>query len=75
MQRAGTGPALPSDNPRTALSRGTTPHLTRYSGLAPMSSLTAARIQMELSLGFHMIFAAIGMAGRNQQPRAGQGTE
>jgi cytochrome d ubiquinol oxidase subunit I len=27
-----------------------------------MSSLTAARIQMELSLGFHMIFAAIGMA-------------
>ena len=40
-----------------------------------MSSLTAARIQMELSLGFHMIFAAIGMPGRNQQPRAGQGTE
>ena len=27
-----------------------------------MTSLTAARIQMELSLGFHMIFAAIGMA-------------
>ena len=27
-----------------------------------MSPLTAARIQMELSLGFHMIFAAIGMA-------------
>jgi cytochrome bd ubiquinol oxidase subunit I len=27
-----------------------------------MSSLTAARIQMELSLGFHMIFAAIGIA-------------
>jgi cytochrome bd ubiquinol oxidase subunit I len=27
-----------------------------------MSALTAARIQMELSLGFHMIFAAIGMA-------------
>lgn len=27
-----------------------------------MSSLTAARVQMELSLGFHMIFAAIGMA-------------
>jgi cytochrome d ubiquinol oxidase subunit I len=27
-----------------------------------MSSLTAARIQMEVSLGFHMIFAAIGMA-------------
>lgn len=27
-----------------------------------MSSLTAARAQMELSLGFHMIFAAIGMA-------------
>jgi cytochrome bd ubiquinol oxidase subunit I len=27
-----------------------------------MSSLTAARLQMELSLGFHMIFAAIGMA-------------
>jgi cytochrome d ubiquinol oxidase subunit I len=27
-----------------------------------MSALTAARLQMELSLGFHMIFAAIGMA-------------
>lgn len=27
-----------------------------------MSPLAAARIQMELSLGFHMIFAAIGMA-------------
>src|SRR5689334_21395546 len=27
-----------------------------------MSSLTAARLQMELSLGFHMIFAAIGIA-------------
>jgi cytochrome d ubiquinol oxidase subunit I len=27
-----------------------------------MSPLTAARMQMELSLGFHMIFAAIGMA-------------
>jgi cytochrome bd ubiquinol oxidase subunit I len=27
-----------------------------------MSSLTAARIQMELSLGFHMLFAAVGMA-------------
>jgi cytochrome bd ubiquinol oxidase subunit I len=27
-----------------------------------MSALTAARIQMELSLGFHMIFAAVGMA-------------
>jgi cytochrome bd ubiquinol oxidase subunit I len=27
-----------------------------------MSALTAARVQMELSLGFHMIFAAIGMA-------------
>jgi cytochrome d ubiquinol oxidase subunit I len=27
-----------------------------------MSSLTAARVQMEVSLGFHMIFAAIGMA-------------
>src|SRR4029079_5814395 len=27
-----------------------------------MSPLTAARIQMELSLGFHMIFAAIGVA-------------
>lgn len=27
-----------------------------------MSALTAARIQMELSLGFHMLFAAIGMA-------------
>jgi cytochrome d ubiquinol oxidase subunit I len=27
-----------------------------------MSPLTAARIQMELSLGFHMIFAAIGIA-------------
>lgn len=27
-----------------------------------MSPLTAARIQMEVSLGFHMIFAAIGMA-------------
>ena len=27
-----------------------------------MSPLTAARVQMELSLGFHMIFAAIGMA-------------
>jgi cytochrome d ubiquinol oxidase subunit I len=27
-----------------------------------MTSLTAARIQMELSLGFHMIFAAIGIA-------------
>lgn len=28
----------------------------------PVSPLTAARVQMELSLGFHMIFAAIGMA-------------
>jgi cytochrome d ubiquinol oxidase subunit I len=27
-----------------------------------MTSLTAARLQMELSLGFHMIFAAIGIA-------------
>ena len=27
-----------------------------------MSPLTAARVQMEVSLGFHMIFAAIGMA-------------
>src|SRR3954454_2217478 len=27
-----------------------------------MSPLTAARMQMELSLGFHMIFAAIGVA-------------
>jgi cytochrome bd ubiquinol oxidase subunit I len=27
-----------------------------------MSPLTAARVQMELSLGFHMIFAAIGVA-------------
>jgi cytochrome d ubiquinol oxidase subunit I len=27
-----------------------------------MTSLTAARVQMELSLGFHMIFAAIGIA-------------
>ena len=27
-----------------------------------MSSLTAARVQMEISLGFHMIFAAIGIA-------------
>lgn len=27
-----------------------------------MSPLAAARVQMELSLGFHMIFAAIGMA-------------
>jgi cytochrome bd ubiquinol oxidase subunit I len=27
-----------------------------------MSDLTAARIQMELSLAFHMIFAAVGMA-------------
>jgi cytochrome bd ubiquinol oxidase subunit I len=27
-----------------------------------MSSLTAARVQMELSLGFHMLFAAVGMA-------------
>src|SRR5918998_1905183 len=27
-----------------------------------MTPLTAARIQMELSLGFHMIFAAIGVA-------------
>src|SRR6476659_11127627 len=27
-----------------------------------MSPLTAARIQMEVSLGFHMIFAAIGVA-------------
>ena len=27
-----------------------------------MSPLTAARLQMELSLGFHMIFAAIGVA-------------
>jgi cytochrome d ubiquinol oxidase subunit I len=27
-----------------------------------MSPLTAARIQMELSLGFHMLFAAVGMA-------------
>lgn len=27
-----------------------------------MSSLTAARMQMELSLGFHMLFAAVGMA-------------
>ena len=27
-----------------------------------MSPLTAARLQMELSLGFHMIFAAIGIA-------------
>src|SRR5918994_3798166 len=62
MHRAGHCPALPSDNPRTALSRCTAPHPTRYSGGTPMSSLTAARIQMELSLGFHMIFAAIGMA-------------
>jgi cytochrome d ubiquinol oxidase subunit I len=27
-----------------------------------MSPLTAARIQMEISLGFHMLFAAVGMA-------------
>ena len=27
-----------------------------------MSSLTAARVQMELSLGFHMLFASVGMA-------------
>src|SRR4029079_16964269 len=27
-----------------------------------MSPLTAARVQMEVSLGFHMIFAAIGVA-------------
>jgi len=27
-----------------------------------MSPLTAARLQMELSLGFHMIFASVGMA-------------
>jgi cytochrome d ubiquinol oxidase subunit I len=27
-----------------------------------MTSLTAARLQMELSLGFHMLFAAVGMA-------------
>jgi cytochrome d ubiquinol oxidase subunit I len=27
-----------------------------------MTSLTAARVQMELSLGFHMLFAAVGMA-------------
>jgi cytochrome bd ubiquinol oxidase subunit I len=27
-----------------------------------MSPLTAARVQMELSLGFHMIFASVGMA-------------
>src|SRR5688572_18988347 len=27
-----------------------------------MDTLTAARVQMELSLGFHMIFAAVGMA-------------
>ena len=27
-----------------------------------MSTLTAARVQMELSLGFHMLFAAVGMA-------------
>ena len=27
-----------------------------------MSGLTAARLQMELSLGFHMLFAAVGMA-------------
>jgi len=27
-----------------------------------MDSLTAARAQMEISLGFHMIFAAAGMA-------------
>ena len=27
-----------------------------------MSPLTAARVQMELSLGFHMLFAAVGMA-------------
>ena len=27
-----------------------------------MSDLTAARIQMEVSLAFHMIFAAVGMA-------------
>ena len=27
-----------------------------------MSALTAARLQMELSLGFHMVFAAVGMA-------------
>jgi cytochrome d ubiquinol oxidase subunit I len=27
-----------------------------------LSSLTAARVQMELSLGFHMLFASVGMA-------------
>src|SRR5687768_14529557 len=27
-----------------------------------MSPLTAARVQMELSLGFHMLFASVGMA-------------
>ena len=27
-----------------------------------MSDLTAARVQMELSLAFHMVFAAVGMA-------------
>ena len=27
-----------------------------------MDSLTAARVQMEVSLGFHMVFAAVGMA-------------
>lgn len=30
--------------------------------MTPMDSLTAARAQMELSLGFHMIFAALGIA-------------
>src|SRR4051812_32993024 len=29
---------------------------------ADVDTLTAARIQMELSLGFHMIFAAVGVA-------------
>jgi len=29
-----------------------------------LDALTAARWQMELSLGFHMIFAAVGMAMR-----------
>src|SRR5918993_5597118 len=27
-----------------------------------MDALTAARVQMELSLGFHMLFASVGMA-------------
>ena len=60
---AAPGDAPPGNHPRNHGSRGHSAGARRCpSPLTAMSPLTAARIQMELSLGFHMIFAAIGVA-------------